>query len=262
MEKICMKRGFIIGLLLLASSLLVWYNTTLRTKKELPIFSLQTITVGTHAQYQPYTFIEDEKIVGFDIDLIQEVCSRLGVEIIFKDMPFNSLIPSLQLGEIHVAAAGLTPTQERQKLVSFTQPYLDKDPLLIISRADQQPALETLADLQGKKVIVHKDHLSDTYLSSKESLVLHRVASTEEGFNELLNKNGDAFVTASNNAQPFFIHYGQQQFHVAPIQESVNNYALAVSKKYPELLTKIQALLNDILRDGTLNRLKRKWALE
>jgi arginine/lysine/histidine transporter system substrate-binding protein len=258
-----MKRGLVIGLLLVVSSCVIWYSIS-RKKQQPPrdTFGFSTIIVGTHANYQPFTFIEDEHIVGFDIDLIKEVCFRLGVDIELKDMPFNKLLPALQLGEIHIVAAGLTPTPERAQLVFFTQPYLGHDPLLIISLAQHQPTLTSLADLRGHKVIVHTGYLSDTYLSEQEGLKLHRVASTEEGFSALLAGIGDAFVTAQSNAQPFFKTHTLKKFSITPLDESINTYALAISKKYPQLHTAIQNSLSEIVGDGTLDRLKKKWALE
>src|SRR5580704_2849514 len=91
--------------------------------------SSNILLVGTNAEFAPYSFIDNGQIVGFDIDVAQEVAQRLGKTITFKDMPFESLLPELQLGRIEIIAAGITPTQERAQKVLFTKPYVEGDKL-------------------------------------------------------------------------------------------------------------------------------------
>src|SRR6185369_11452130 len=95
----------------------------------LSIFYLQaamsnTLIVGTNAEFPPYCYIENNIIVGFDIDIAKEVAQRLGKSIQFKDMPFDALIPDIILGNVDFVAAGMSYTEERAKRVSFTRPYL------------------------------------------------------------------------------------------------------------------------------------------
>src|SRR5689334_7225030 len=68
-----------------------------------------TLLVGVNAEFPPFTFIKDGIIVGFDIDLIRAISDQLHLQLILKDMSFDALLPELQLGHIHLIAAGLTP---------------------------------------------------------------------------------------------------------------------------------------------------------
>ena len=87
---------------------------------------------------------------------------RLKKEIIFKDMPFDALIPEIQIGNIHVIASGMTPTEERALRTLFTRPHLTGNPLVIISSKtilgqgfdgqNEGQAITTLADLASKTV--------------------------------------------------------------------------------------------------------------
>jgi len=81
------------------------------------------LIIGTNAEYAPFTFIKDGNIVGFDIDVITEVAKRLAKQLVIKDLSFDVLIPDLQLGNLQVVAAGLTPTEERKKRVLFSKTY-------------------------------------------------------------------------------------------------------------------------------------------
>src|SRR5689334_13273402 len=99
---------YILVTLIIITSIAVWRSTQ-RIPSE-P--SLDTLIVGTNSEFQPFSFKEGDTITGFDIDVIEEVGKRLDKKIRLKDLPFEALIPEVQLGNIHVIAGGITPTKE------------------------------------------------------------------------------------------------------------------------------------------------------
>lgn len=122
---------YILIALIIGSIIAVWHNA----QKVTPGKSFDTIVVGTNAEYAPFSFKENGTIVGFDIDVITEAIKRLNKKIVLKDMPFDALIPEIQIGNIHVIAAGMTPTPERAQRTLFTQPHATNNSLAIESSA-------------------------------------------------------------------------------------------------------------------------------
>ena len=244
---------------LLVSFILVW-----RLANRSPSETRQpqnVLIVGTNAEYAPFSFVQGKTITGFDIDLIEEVAKRLNKTLQLQDMPFDGLVSSLQLGTIQVIAAGITPTAERAERIIFTKPYLTGDQLLIISRADA-PIKNIDALKKGKKVAVNEGFTADYYMSKIQGPELIKFATAIESFMTLESGRVDALVAAQNTVKTFIEHYGADKFFSAPIPGTTDEYALAISKKYPELLEPIQNALNEITADGTLETLKKKWGLE
>jgi ABC-type amino acid transport substrate-binding protein len=219
------------------------------------------LIVGTNAEYPPFSFMVDNEIAGFDIDVAKEIAKRLSKQIQLKNMPFDALLPKLQLGDIHVIAAGMTATPERAQRVSFTQPYLVDDPLLIITLAQQKPIMN-IHDLMGKTVAVNEGYTSDLYLSKYPEINLKRLSAPAEAFLALRSGRVDAFVAAKSSIKPFFDRYGTQEFTQSPIAGVHDNYALAISMHYPELLKAIQIALETMEKDGTLAALRTKWSVQ
>lgn len=243
---------------LLLSILILWVIIKKRTiRSAIP----EMIIIGTNAEYPPFTFIKDEKIVGFDIDVTKEIFKRLNKKFEIKDMKWSALVPSLQIGNIQVIAAGMTATPERAKRVLFTKPYLVGDPLLIVSLA-KNPSFANVKDLIGKTVIVNDGYTADRYMSQIKGPILQRLPSPIQGFLALQSGRADAYVIAKSAAQPFFEKYGEQTFNTTIIPEAVEKYSLAISKQYPKLLEKIQEALNTMKKDGTLQKLKNKWNIQ
>ena len=96
-----------------------------------------TILVGTDAGYAPYEYKDPQtnEIVGFDIDLIKAIAKATGNEAKIQNMQFAGIIPALQSNMIDVAAAGMTITPERQKQVTFSDPYYDVGGLIMAVHA-------------------------------------------------------------------------------------------------------------------------------
>jgi ABC-type amino acid transport substrate-binding protein len=242
---------------LLVSFILVWRMANKAPEKTRMPNNI--LLVGTNAEYAPFSFVQDKTITGFDIDLIEEVAKRINKTIEIQDMPFDGLIPALQLGTIQVIASGITPTAERAQRILFTKPYLTGDPLAIISRANAP--LKTIDQLKGKKVAVNEGFTADYYMSKIQGPELIKLATAIESFMTLESGRVDALVAAQNTVKPFIEHYGADKFSVSPIPGTTDEYALAISKKYPELLDSIQNVLDDMTADGTLEELKKKWGL-
>ncbi len=220
-----------------------------------------TIIVGTNAEYPPFTFKDNGEIVGFDIDIVKEVVKRLDKKMILQDMPFGMLLPKIQSGALQIAAAGFTPSPERERQVFFTRPYLSQDPLVIITRADQ-PALSSIADLTGKEVVVNDGFTADIHLSQFQGPIIKRLPTVAEAFLCLISKRADAFVSARTAVEPFFKQgNNRNSFNIVVLPDVFDSYALMISRKYPELLEEVQRALDAMEQDGTIATIKQKWNL-
>jgi ABC-type amino acid transport substrate-binding protein len=259
--RMTMNRSLSILLFLLFISVLfVWQSKRVTERKHNLSQNINVLHVGTNAEYPPFSFRENNKIVGFDIDIIKEIAKRLNKEIIIKDLPFEALLPKLQLGELHVLAAGMTPTKERAKKILFTKPYVENDPLLIIT-LNSTPALTSLEDLKGKNIVVNEGYTSDLYLSEFEAINIIRLATPAEAILALQSKRADAFVAAQSSVQLLLKKWGISYFQIAPLANTTEKYALAISQHHLKLLPLIQEVLDDMNNDGTLTSLKKKWKL-
>ena len=252
-----MKHAILIKIvLIIIAASGVWYFTKKRVKSDYE----NILIVGTNAEYRPFSFIENNQVVGFDIDIVKEIAQRMGKKLQLKDMSWTALIPEIQLGRIHVIAAGMTPTKERSNQVFFTKPHYTGDPLLLISKQDKP--INSMQELTGKTVVVNEGFTADIYISHMQGLHVIRLASVADAFLTLSSCRANAFISAQTSVQAFFEQYGQDLFHVVILPDIEDYTALAVSKKHPELYERIQQILHGMQEDGTLKKLKQKWKLQ
>ena len=215
-----------------------------------------TLTVGTNAEFPPFTYIESGQFVGFDIDIAKEVAKRLNHDIAWKDMPFDALIPEIVLGHVDFVAAGISYTEERSKRVLFTKSYLSGDPLVIFSK---EPL--ALSDLPGKTVVVVEGFTADLFLSEQTGITPLRLPTQADAFLAVKNGRADAFVTAKTTADAFSLQHKGGPFYATPLPGTGETCALVIPKSKPELLLSIQAALDAMEADGTMDKLKKQWNL-
>ena len=109
-----------------------------------------TFIVGMEPTFPPFEFTENDKYIGFDLDLAQALCDKMGVKMEVKSMGFDALIPALKSGQIDMIASGMDATPERAKQVAFTTPYFF-DGYSVVVRKDT-PTINGFYDLDGKVV--------------------------------------------------------------------------------------------------------------
>lgn len=253
------QRSLIILLLLVGIGIAtIWI-----TRKPLAPAATQTDTliIGTNAEFPPFSYIDNDQIVGFDIDVIKEAAKRLNKKISLVNMSFEALIPELQLGTIAVIAAGITPTEERAQRVFFTTTHFSGDPLLAIQPKNSTPIIQP-KQLLKKIVVVNQGYTADHYITSLGVPEVVRLSTPliSTGLLALKSGQADVFIAAKSSVQPF-LDQQKDMYTISPLADTAESSALAVSKKYPPLFTALQATISDMIKDGTIATLQKKWNL-
>lgn len=99
-----------------------------------------TIVMGTNAEFEPYEYRDGDKIVGFDIEIANEIAADLHKNLKIEDMNFDSLINALVSGKIDMILAGMTVTDERKQNVDFSETYVTSTQVIIIRKTSQKEA--------------------------------------------------------------------------------------------------------------------------
>jgi ABC-type amino acid transport substrate-binding protein len=224
--------------------------------------SYPVLLVGTNAEYAPFTFIKDGNIVGFDIDIITEVTKRLAKQLVIKDLSFDVLIPDLQLGNLQVVAAGLTPTEERKKRVLFSKAYNQGYSLVICVKKESD--IHSFENLKGKIVAVNEGYYSDTYISQFPDISIVRLGSAfvSEGILALDANRADAFVSPSFALKKILEKENNEKYRLISVENQSEGVALAISKKHEALLPIINSVLSLMKDDGTIDKFIEKWELD
>ncbi len=223
--------------------------------------SVETIVIGTNTDYPPFSTIIDDKVAGFDIDIALEIAKRLKKPYSINAMSFDALIPELQIGGVHIIAAGMTPTPERTKRAFFATPHLNGDQLMTVQKAGAEP-IRSKEQLKNKTIVVNQGYSADNFVSDIDGIEIVRLSSPliSTGLMAIDGNQGNVYITAKSSLQPF-LEKGNKNYTITPIAGTAESSAIAISKKYPQLYSQIQDVIGEMLKDGTVDKLKEKWKL-
>ncbi|MFE4713555.1 MULTISPECIES: transporter substrate-binding domain-containing protein [Paenibacillus] len=136
------------------------------------------IVVGNNAVFAPFGFhaIVDgaDQRVGFDIDLAKEIAKDIGVEVEFKQLDLDALIPALKAGQTDILISALSATEERKQQVDFSDIYYLSQDIALIQASDKDK-YKSLDDLKGKRIGVQLNSTEQTLMQAQfpnENLVL------------------------------------------------------------------------------------------
>ena len=214
------------------------------------------IYVGTNAEFAPFEYLDKNKIVGFDIDLLDAISKETGLEFKIQDMAFDGLLPALQTKKVDMVIAGMSATPERQKAVAFSKPYF-KAKQVVITTPEKAKSLKSFKDLSGKKVGVMLGFTGDTVVSEIKGIKVERFNAAYAAILALSQNKVDAVVLDSEPAKKYTAN--NKQFVIANIPAEEEDYAIAFRKNDKELINKVNAALDKIKSNGEYDKILKKY---
>jgi polar amino acid transport system substrate-binding protein len=214
------------------------------------------LRVGTDATFPPMEFVDNGKRTGFDIELMEAIAKNMGKQIEWVDIDFKGLIPGLMSKRFDMAVSAIYITDERKKVVDFTDPYYAGG--LVVMVKENNAAIKKLADLDGKKVSVQVGTKSVSYLAEKFPKVQRvEVEKNQEMFSLVDIGRADAAVTGKPAAYQYVRTRGG--LRVLEEQLTTEEYGMALRKDTPELTKAVNASIAKLKADGTYAAIVKKW---
>jgi polar amino acid transport system substrate-binding protein len=223
------------------------------------------ITIGTSADYPPFEFVDDAgEMVGFDIDLANEIGKQMGVEVEILDMPFDSLIASVQEGKIDISIAAFNYTEERDKTVDFSDAYYyAEDGFLVLEGftgeiTKPEDAANYIVGVQTGATADSwaTENLVDAGLMPEENLF--RYERMDQAALDVKNGRIDILITDYIPAEALAEEVGGLVviFHAEVSTGPVN---IITPEGSTELTGKLNEIIANMLEDGFIDGLSVKW---
>ena len=219
-----------------------------------------SITIVSDTAYAPFEFKDsDQTYKGIDVDLITEIAKRSGWEYTMNHPGFDAAVNAVQAGQADAIMAGMTITEARQKVFTFSDPYYDTK-IVLYTRSDQK--VTDYSELKGKNIGVKNGTISQTFLEENQEKYGYTIKTFDTG--DLMNNSLDAgAVDAAMDDQPvvqFAINQGKN-YAINIAGESVGSFGFAVKKgsDYEYLVEDFNKALAEMKKDGTYDSIMAKW---
>lgn len=220
----------------------------------------KTLVIGIDDKFAPMGFRdENNKIVGFDIDLAKAAAEKMGKKVQFQPIDWSTKESELSSGRIDLIWNGYTITDERKKKVLFTKPYL-KNAQVVVTKNDSN--ITKLSDLAGKVVGLQSlssasDALNANPIKSKIKTITE-FKDNVSALNDLKSGRLDA-VVIDEVVINYYMTKEKDTFKILDESLAPEEYGVGVKKGNEDLLKKLQKALNDMNTDGTAAKISNKW---
>ncbi|MFD1910683.1 amino acid ABC transporter substrate-binding protein [Halodurantibacterium flavum] len=220
----------------------------------------ETIRVGMSGGYFPFTFVRQDTLQGFEVDLMTALAERTGDTVEFTTMSFSGLIGALESGRIDTIANQITITPDRAARFAFSQPYVYDGAQVVVTRG-RETEITGVESLRGRTVAVnlgsnfeqllrelpYADEIDirtyesnieqDTALGRVDAFVMDRVSSMQV-----------------INASPLPLELAGP-----PFSEIQNALPFRNDAEGQALRDRLDAALTELKADGTLTAISEKW---
>ncbi len=215
-----------------------------------------TLVAGSSAEYPPFEYVAGGKLVGYDVDMAEEITRRMGVKVAWEKIDFKGIVAALTARRVDVLITALTWTPERAERIAFSEPYFDAG---IGAITQQSSSIQKPQDLKGRKVGVQLGSSGERYVRETVGSDVGQLLTYDSitlAINDLRNGRVEAVV----NPLPvlrYAIRNDTGFRYTAVWDTRVVGINTRLDDK--DLLAEINRHLRDLKREDFLARLEAKW---
>lgn len=222
--------------------------------------SPKQIHVVTHANWNPFEYLKEGKIVGFDIDLINEAAKRAGLSTEITDAGWEAIFEQIRNHSADAAISGITITKEREESYLFSKPYfISRQAILVPEGSDVQSAKDLM---NGKTVAVQNGSTGQIALEKLMGKNNPSIKKTPLSIQMIIGGQVDAHVGDETSLKSIQAQYPDQHLKIIYDDEAFTPEYFGIiypKDKGGELQGKLDKALSEIVKDGTYVKLYEKW---
>jgi polar amino acid transport system substrate-binding protein len=230
------------------------------TPAGLPDLKGKEVTVAIENAYLPFNYVrlDNGKPEGWDYDTLAELCKRLNCKITFKEIAWDNMIAAVASGQFNMAADGITITDERAKVVDFSDGYIAVDQRILVRKGEDR--FKTIDELKNGKFKISTQKGTTNYDEAVKLVGETRVTAFDtfgDAVQALISKDADAVAIDDTAGQGYV---GVNANKVAVLDGKLIGQQLGfIYTKGSDLVSPFNAVLKVIKADGTLDKINKKW---
>lgn len=216
------------------------------------------LVVGMSADYAPYEFhyIDEngkDVIGGFDVDIANEIANKIGVDLVIQEMDFDALVSALPAGKVDLVISGMNPTEERAKVVDFSEVYYNSKHGILV-RAEDADKYQTFSDLEGAKVGVQLGSTQEKIAKTEiPNVNLQQLSNINNLILELKAGKVDAIVMEKPVAEMAVKSNPELAVGKPIYEEQTGGNAVGIAKNNPQLLAKVNEVITELNESGKMD---------
>lgn len=214
------------------------------------------LVMATSPDFPPFESLNaDGTVSGIEVEIMELICEKLGVQLEIKQMSFDSVLPGVQAGKYDVGVSGISVTPKREKNVLFTTPYCLAAQAIVVLEGSE---ITGKADLEGKQISVQSGTTAETFCM-ESGYDISAFAANSDAQMALTTGKVAAWVIDDLTAKEMVDAYNaaEPEVKLVILDEAMTTepYAFAFQKGSDDLVQEIDKILKELVADGTVKAL-------
>jgi len=217
------------------------------------------LSIALSGAYPPFSLINDKnEVVGFDVAIGEEIAKRLGVEPKIVTTAWDGILAGLLAGKYDTIIGSMSITPKRQEVVDFVGPYYTAGRAIFVPSDSEA---KTLDDLKGKTIGVTLGETHEKWVNEKGGWTVKTYKGLPELLLELQNGRLDAIVIDSIPGEVAIRKSNApiRAMDLPDLEGGNVGVGIAIRKNNPELAAAMQTALDDMMADGTYEKIAVEW---
>lgn len=214
----------------------------------------QVVRMGTEGAYPPFNFVnEANELVGFEIDLGNELCRRANLTCEWVMNDWDTIIPNLVGGNYDTIIAGMNATPSRAEVISFTQAYKRPDPSAYMALAGTDPSVIESGVISAQSNTVQSGMVAET------GATLIEFPTPDETIAAVRNGTADAVLADRDFLMTYFNDSAGEFSFLATAMPPGQGVSMGIRQSDDDLRATFNAAIDEMKADGSLNALLLQW---
>lgn len=216
------------------------------------------LVIGLDDSYPPMEFRnEKNELVGFDIDLGNELAKKLGVKCEVATTDFNGIVLALKAGKFDAIVSALSITEQRKKEIDFVGPYIDGGQIIVVKNDNAN--INSKENLKGKILACQLGSTGEQAAMKIEGAKeVKKYDKVTEAFHDLSIGRVDALVV-DGQVGGYYTKKDSGGYKILNEKLTKEPEGIGLKKEDKELKDALQKALDELKKDGTLTKLSMKW---
>ena len=213
------------------------------------------VRMGTEGLYPPFNFINDAtgQLDGFEIELGNILCERAGFTCEWVQNDWDTIIPNLVSGNYDTIIAGMSITDARREVISFTDAYKRASPSAYMALAGTDESVIDSGVIAAQSNTVQAGLVADT------NATLLEFPTPDDTISAVLNGEADAVLADREFLVPFVNVSGGDLVFIGEAVTPGDGIGMGIRQSDNALREAFNAAIAEVKADGTLNELLTKW---
>ncbi|MCR4780646.1 MAG: amino acid ABC transporter substrate-binding protein [Ruminiclostridium sp.] len=223
------------------------------------VLDAKQLVLGLDASFPPMGFTnEANEIVGFDIDVAQAVCDKMGIALVKQPIVWDNKEEDLNVGKIDCIWNGMSVNDARRQTMNLSDPYMNNEMIFVVPK---DSGIKTMDDLKGRTVGVQSGSSAEEILVASEIYKDIKVTALEDNVT-LLSQMELGFsdsVFLDSIVANYFITENNKDYVILPGNLEAEEYAIGFRKNDQALRDEVQKVLSELKAEGKLAEISKKW---